>query len=276
MMPVRRTSTLVAVLMISAMFDVVFSQSCNCNNGNVDIYEPQCLCSCYPGYLMPSCLYRADDTVSVQIWVTVSPEDFYSDQLVQTLAWALPIKNTSQVAFLYAHPYPQYNRTAAYVSMKGDRAQQLNWDFTSSNEWLDEANIEAAWDQVPELPQSTTYGASLFVYKSSDGKILITVENIMWLIAALVLCFSLSIIETCCSSNNEEVVYEYYVEHHTAMTNLVDGNLQRHQGGLENENNSDGESSTVAPTPITNPLKGRHAADAPTEPHKIFSDRTRR
>jgi hypothetical protein len=250
--------------------------SCRCNYGNVDAYEPQCLCSCFSGYLLPDCLYRADDTISVQIWLTVRPIDFYSDQLLQTLAWALPVTNASQLTFLYAHPFAAYNRTAAYVSMKGDRAQQLNWDVTSRNEWLTEANIEAAFEQVETPPESTTYGASLSVYKSSDGKILITVENIMWLVGALVVVCGLAVLDSCCLGNTEVEVEEYYIEHHLAMTNLVDGNLH-HAGADEDDGSDQGDKPA-------NPLKPRPGSAAPSaaakehvgDPHAIFSDRTRR
>lgn len=273
--------TAVVLVVMGIMIVCASAQSsCNCNNGNVDVSAPQCLCSCYAGYLLPYCLYRADDTVAVQIWLTIAPIDFYSDQLLQALAWALPVTDTSQLAFLYAHPFAAQNRTAAYVSMKGDRAQQLNWDFTSQNEWLAEVHIEAAYDQVPTLPESTTYGASLSVYKSTDGKILITVENIMWLIGALVVTFGLWVFDACCYGNTEQEVEEYYIEHHLAMTNLVDGNLHAHN----NYNGDVDDDEECAKDRGGNPLKGRPGSAAPSaaatehagDPHKIFSDRTRR
>lgn len=253
---------------------------CNCNYGNVDVYEPQCLCSCYSGYLLPNCLYKADDVVAVQIWLTLQPLDFFSDQLLQTLAWALPVRNATELTFLYAHPYAQYNRTAAFVTMLGDRAQQLVWDFSTEHEWLAEANIEAVWEHIPPLPESSTYGSSLFVYQSTDGKVLITVEGIMWLIGALSVMAGLSILESCCLSNNEEEVWDYVVEHHAAMTNLVDGDLvPTRRGDIEDEDDDD---RGDAPS---NPLRARPMSAAPShqrdagdggDPHRIFSDRTRR
>jgi hypothetical protein len=254
--------------------------SCNCNYGNVDIYEPQCLCSCYPGYLLPNCLYQADDNVTVEIWLTIPPMEFYSDDLVQTLAWALPIRNASvSSSFLYARPYAAYNRTAAFVLLLGDRAQQLVWDFTSENAWLAEAKIEAVWEHVPTLPQSTTYGASLAVYESTDGKILITVEHIMWLIGAVVVLVGLSMLDSCWLGNNEEDVWEYIVEHHAAMTNLVKGDLVP-SGAVD----SGDEEHIVHEDAPSNPLHRRPRAVAPTsppaaevsDPHRIFTDRSRR
>lgn len=267
---------MILLILVSA----AVARQCNCNNGNVDIAEPQCSCSCYSGYLMPRCLYTASDMVTVEIWVKKQPQDFFSNDLVNALSWALPVKSSADISFLYAQPHAAVNKTAAFVSLRGDRAQQLVWDVYSSNGWLAKASIEAAWEHIPDLPSNTNYGATLSVYRSTDGKVLITVEGILWLIAAVVMVVALSLLECCFLWNTEDNVEETLIAQMPELTDLhdkgADGGFAGHAVAAEHDD--DGGQRGSGP----NPLQAPHRAPLPSKEYvedprsMTLTDRARR
>jgi nitrogen fixation-related uncharacterized protein len=189
---------LVAVLLIPLIIGEALGSGvppCNCNNGNVDISEPQCLCACFEGYLLPHCLYTATDMVPMDVWLLIPPKDFLSSAFLQSLQWGLQISSPTDVVFLYAYPSPLLNRTDAFVSIVGSKAQQLLWDYYSNNSWLSAASIESVWEDVP--PSSPLYivDQRFVIYSSSDGNVIITVQTLAWLIGAVVLALAMGLVE---------------------------------------------------------------------------------
>lgn len=200
-------ATFFFLCIIPTLVSCAGAPQCVCNNGNIDETQPQCYCACYFGYLQPHCLYTEEDDVVMDIWVNTAPKDFFSVTLEQQLEWGLNIAS-GQVKFLYAYPNHQYNKTNAFVQMKGDKAQQLLWDYYSNHSWLMEVQIESAWERVPTTPPPRFYDEELTVYRTTDGNIIITVEGYIWLILALIVTVGVLMIDCCCFANDEETVLD--------------------------------------------------------------------
>lgn len=182
---------------------------CSCNYGNVDIETPQCVCSCFGDYLMPHCLYTATDDVPMNIWLTTPPNEFSKEVLLQSLEWGLDIDTPSELTFSHAMRSIQYNKTGAWVVMKGDKAQQLLVDYYNNHSWLQEASIESAWEAILSLPSggSKEVDNSYVLYYSTDSNVVVTLSGIAWLLAALVTALLVSMIDNLFFKNNEVEVY---------------------------------------------------------------------
>lgn len=205
------------VLIAACLLMVVFVKGslasgappCTCNYGNVDIETPQCVCSCYGDYLMPHCLYTATDDVSMNVWMTTNQNDFYHEALLQSLAWGLDITTSSELTFSRATRSPVNNKTGAWVVMKGDKAQQLLYDYYTNNSWLREASIESVWESVLQLPAAGAkeVDSSYTIYYSTDSNIVVTISGIAWLLAALVTALIVLMVDNLFFKNNEVEVY---------------------------------------------------------------------
>ena len=175
---------------------------CYCNNGNIDIASPQCVCACFSGYLMPHCLYTADDTVRMQLYTQINPNFFSADALEQEMIWSLPISNPDNIAFAWATPLPLYNWTVAYFDMKGNYAQQLLWDFYSNNSWLLEAQIRSVWEDIPAGAPMDVPLSKGVIYRDTKGNV-VSVDQLSWLFGAVCVVVVISLLECCCFSNKE-------------------------------------------------------------------------
>ncbi|CAD2222923.1 hypothetical protein AGDE_14054 [Angomonas deanei] len=59
--------SLVSFTTVSAQ--LTFSTACECNNGLLLDDNTECQCLCFDGYLLPDCLYKANDNVSMELWI---------------------------------------------------------------------------------------------------------------------------------------------------------------------------------------------------------------
>eukprot|EP00331_Platyophrya_macrostoma_P015044 CAMPEP_0176475996 /NCGR_PEP_ID=MMETSP0127-20121128/43906_1 /TAXON_ID=938130 /ORGANISM="Platyophrya macrostoma, Strain WH" /LENGTH=213 /DNA_ID=CAMNT_0017871633 /DNA_START=52 /DNA_END=689 /DNA_ORIENTATION=- len=143
------------------------------------------------------------------IWINISSLSFQASDWTQTLTWGLAIQSSSDIAFLRAKSGPT-NATYAVYSLSGAYAQQLLWDVYSSNSWLSTVGIVSAWEEaMPEATSSGETDTSLVVYRSSDGKLVFTINGLAWLISAIV-CTIVVASDYLSLQNKEEVVTELH------------------------------------------------------------------
>lgn len=203
------TRIVVLIAALSALWAV--SSACECNNGNVDIEVPQCVCSCFEGYLMPHCLFKADELVPMSIWFNVDRVSFDTDAAMQSVAAGLGI---AEIYFNFTFSSP--NKTNAIFSMRGDSAQLLLWDFYSNNSWLGNCSIDSVWEYValPPVTGTIEVDTTMVLFRSTDGKIVITIGILSWLIGAAVCTVAVVCLDMLFYHNNEaEVMNQQALEY---------------------------------------------------------------
>jgi hypothetical protein len=195
------------LLIIVAVCTTPCVGGCSCNYGTIDMDAPQCVCACFQNYLQPNCLYTATDMVSMGIYLKSDIGLFDSFNMTSTLTWALSISNDTFISFVYAKR-TLGNKTYARYLLRGDYAQQLNWDFYSQNAWLSRVGIESVW--VEGLLSSTSgvigVDTTQVLFTSSDKKIVITVSTVAWALGALICAAVVSCADNLFFHNTQEEV----------------------------------------------------------------------
>jgi hypothetical protein len=191
---------LLAALMLFLAGAVKCVVPCYCNNGNVDIHEPQCVCACFDGFLMPHCRYTAEEMVRMQLYSSHPPETFSADMLQWSLSTALSIKDPAEIAFVWATPLPTRNWTVAFYNLKGVFAQQLLADFLGGSSWLGALGIIAVWEDVPSAAPMDVPLSRGVLYRDANGNV-VSVDHLSWLFGSVCLVVALALLEKCSFSN---------------------------------------------------------------------------
>ena len=188
-----------AVLLISRAADVDALQ-CFCNNGKVVVSEPQCACECLSGFQLPDCDYTISETVRLDVYIAMPASEFQSDPFLRAIEVGTKL-DINQSKFLYAVALDNFNKTNVLITMPGYGVKRFLPAIEVREVFVQQQKIEAAY--VIALPQPRPNPANdlpVFNYNSYT----ITVDSLLWLIAAFCLVFWGIVLESCCCFKNDE------------------------------------------------------------------------
>lgn len=196
-------------------FALAKAPTCDCGFGTVNSTSPACVCECGT-YLQPACKYRAADTVTIDVWMTIPFSKVSQDLLVPGIQSALqkapvnmPATLTATIEFVALSKSTSQEATRSVVKLKmlGIVAAYLKQQVKSQAAWAKLLSIESTFDHVNPPPDDTRVLAlirDVVVY--SDGMVTVYVDDIGWLIGAIAVVFAVPFIERMLFHNKEENV----------------------------------------------------------------------
>jgi hypothetical protein len=231
-------SLLLLALLVAGAAEAV---SCNCNNGAVAQSTPVCYCDCVAGYQLPSCDYKLTEDVRLDIYLLYPVTEFQSYDFVQKLAKGLTMDPTT-ISFRQATDLPKFNRTNVLLTMPGYGVKRFLPDVKSQAVYVQALSIANVYViPIPPAPASQTNKYPLFDVQGYR----ITVDLIMYLVAAFIIVFILCVVEACCLFQNDEEVI-----HLKGYKGPVESPMDKYgagSGGLDHRDHEQDRSSKPVP-----------------------------